>query len=238
MRHLESQALDRHASAVSGRNADPETGFALTLGRLGRLLGSLNIDRMIATVDGCPWSAHAGVLCVHRPHLTPSASRSQAARTPPKALYTAEERDRRDRSPWTLVQGILAPVQFLVFLVSLYFVLRYLATGSGLEIANASVVVKTLVLYTIMITGSIWEKVVFGRWLFAPVFFWEDVVSMLVLALHTSYLVALLAGGLAPAQMMTLALAAYAAYVVNAAQFVIKLRAARRGGAALAEGAQ
>ena len=41
-----------------------------------------------------------------------------------------------------------------------------------------------------MVTGAIWEKVVFGRYLFAPAFFWEDVFSMLVLALHTAYLVA------------------------------------------------
>ena len=40
-------------------------------------------------------------------------------RTPAQPLYTAEERLRRDASPWTLVQGVLAPVQFLVFLVSL-----------------------------------------------------------------------------------------------------------------------
>ena len=56
--------------------------------------------------------------------------------------------------------------------------------------------VKTLVLYTIMITGSIWEKEVFGRYLFAPAFFWEDVFSMLVLALHTAYLAALFTGWL------------------------------------------
>ncbi len=71
-------------------------------------------------------------------------------------------------------------------------VLRYLPTGEGLAAANASVVVKTLVLYTIMVTGSIWEKEVFGQYLFARPFFWEDVVSMVVLALHTAYLVALL----------------------------------------------
>jgi hypothetical protein len=50
---------------------------------------------------------------------------------------------------------------------------------------------EDLLLYTIMVTGCIWEKVVFGCWLFAPAFFWEDVFSMLVLALHTAYLVAL-----------------------------------------------
>ena len=73
--------------------------------------------------------------------------------------------------------------------------LRYLATGEGFAAATASVVVKTLCLYAIMITGSIWEKRVFGRYLFAPAFFWEDVFSMLVLALHTAYLAALPSAG-------------------------------------------
>lgn len=143
-------------------------------------------------------------------------------------LYTAEERARRDRSRWTLVQGILAPLQFIVFAVSVVLVLRYLLTGDGLAAATASIIVKTLVLYTIMITGSIWEREVFGVWLFAHAFFYEDLVSMLVLALHTAYLAALLLGWLAPREQMLLALAAYAAYLVNATQFVWKLRAARR----------
>lgn len=143
-------------------------------------------------------------------------------------LYTAEERRRRDASPWTLVQGILAPLQFAIFLVSLGLVLRYLATGEGLAAATVSVVAKTLALYAIMVTGSIWEKAVFGRYLFAPAFFWEDVFSMAVLALHTAYLAALFGALLAPREQMFLALAAYATYVINAAQFLLKLRAARR----------
>ena len=143
-------------------------------------------------------------------------------------LYTREERLRRDASRWTIVQGILAPVQFLVFLVSLALVLRYLATGAGLAAATASVVVKTLVLYAIMITGSIWEKAVFGRYLFARAFFWEDVVSILVLALHSAYLIALGGDLLDVRARFLLALAAYAAYVINAGQFLLKLRAARR----------
>lgn len=142
-------------------------------------------------------------------------------------LYTPEERRRRDESPWTLVQAILAPLQFFIFLVSLYLVIRYLATGEGELAATISIVVKTLVLYAIMVTGAIWEREVFGRYLFAPVFFWEDVFSMLVLALHTAYLFALVTGALETQGLMLLALAAYAAYVINAAQFVIKLRAAR-----------
>ena len=92
------------------------------------------------------------------------------------ALYSSEERKRRDESVWTVIQGVLAPLQFLVFLISLGLVLRTLGTGEGAFAADASIILKTLILYTIMITGSIWEKVVYGKWLFAPAFFWEDVL--------------------------------------------------------------
>ena len=110
------------------------------------------------------------------------------------------------------MQGVLAPIQFLLFAVSAALVVRFLATGDGLGVANLSVVAKTLALYAIMYTGALWEHDVYGRYLFAPAFYWEDVVSMVVIALHTAYLCAL---------------AAYAPYVVNAAHFVLKLRAAR-----------
>jgi 3-vinyl bacteriochlorophyllide hydratase len=144
-----------------------------------------------------------------------------------KPLYTAAERARRDASAWTLVQGILAPVQFLIFLVSLALVLRYLATGEGYWAATLSILAKTATLYLIMVTGAIWEKVVFGQYLLAPAFFWEDVFSFAVIALHTAYILALWTGALSPDGLMVLALAAYAAYAINAAQFVLKLRMAR-----------
>ncbi len=156
----------------------------------------------------------------------------QAASSKTKPLYTAEQKRLRDESVWTLVQGVLAPVQFLVFLVSLALVLRYLATGEGQSAATISIIIKTLTLYTIMITGAIWEKVVFGVYLFAEGFYWEDMVSMLVLALHTLYLFSLAYDWMDTQALMLLALAAYAAYVVNAAQFILKLRAARLQSAA------
>ena len=148
-------------------------------------------------------------------------------RQPQQGLYTEAERRRRDSSPWTLVQGILAPLQFVVFLISLVLVLRTMATGEGALAAHISIIAKTLVLYTIMVTGSLWEKDVFGKYLFAPAFFWEDVVSFGVIALHTAYLVCLLNGYLDERGLMWLALVGYAAYVTNAAQFLLKLRAAR-----------
>ncbi len=174
--------------------------------------------RIIDQLDCCPWGGAAGRRI---PPVNVQAARS---------LYTPEERRRRDASPWTIVQGVLAPAQFVVFLVSLGLVLRFLLTGEGEGAATASIVAKTLMLYAIMVTGSIWEREIFGRYLFAPAFYWEDVVSMLVLALHTAYLAALMSGALDTHGLMLLALAAYATYVVNAAQFIVKLRATRREG--------
>jgi 3-vinyl bacteriochlorophyllide hydratase len=146
-------------------------------------------------------------------------------------LYTPAQRAIRDTSPWTMVQAILAPLQFLVFAISLGLVGRYLATGQGYEIATFSIVAKTIILYVIMITGSIWEKVVFDEWLFADAFFWEDVFSMLVLGLQTLYLGALIFGWWDPKTQVLIALGAYVTYVINAAQFVWKLRMARLQGA-------
>ena len=185
-------------------------------------------EGLIERIAPAPWSASVG-----------AATRPRA----PRPLYTPEERVRRDRSPWTIVQGVLAPLQFLVFLASLTLVLRYLTQGTGHDAASWSVIVKTGVLYTIMITGAIWEKEVFGKWLFAPAFFWEDVFSMLVIALHTAYVAAAIMHWGDPRAQMMIALAAYATYVVNAAQFLVKLRAARmeaqsgRIGASLRAGA-
>jgi 3-vinyl bacteriochlorophyllide hydratase len=142
-------------------------------------------------------------------------------------LYTVEERARRDASRWTVVQGILAPAQFLAFAVSLVLVLRFLWTGEGYGAATVSILVKTGFLYLIMVTGAIWEKEVFGQYLFAPAFFWEDVFSFAVIALHTLYIYGLWTGAFTPHGLMVIALAAYTAYVINAGQFILKLRRAR-----------
>jgi 3-vinyl bacteriochlorophyllide hydratase len=175
------------------------------------------VDGWIDVIAPAPWSAHVGLHSIRR-------ARPHAVREP---LYTAQERARRDATIWTTVQAILAPLQFLAFAVSLVLVFRYLDTGRGYTLATVSILIKTAFLYGIMITGAIWEKVVFGKWLFARAFFWEDVFSMLVIALQTAYLAALLLHLGSPRDQMMIAIAAYAVYVVNATQFVLKLRAAR-----------
>ena len=142
-------------------------------------------------------------------------------------LYTREERERRDSTVWTVVQGVLAPVQFLVFLLSVFLICRYFLTGDGYMIATYSIVLKTIVLLIIMVTGAIWEKVVFGQYLMAPAFFWEDIVSFIVITLHLAYVGTLVAGYLTNEGKMVLALCAYGLYLVNAAQFLLKFRAAK-----------
>ncbi len=144
-----------------------------------------------------------------------------------KSLYTEAQRERRDATKWTTVQGVLAPVQFFVFLVSLGLVIRYLMTGDGYAIATASIVLKTLVLYAIMVTGAIWEKVVFGQYLLAPPFFWEDIVSFAVIFCHTLYLFLLFSGLTSENNLILVALLAYFIYTINAAQFLWKFRLAR-----------
>ncbi len=153
--------------------------------------------------------------------------KSTVTSRPRKRLYTEAQRARRDATVWTLVQGLLAPAQFLAFGVSLFLVLRYLATGSGYGAATVSILVKTTFLIVIMVTGAIWEKKVFGQYLFAPSFFWEDVFSFAVIGLHCAYVAMLWTNGLSPNGLMVLALTGYTAYVINAGQFIWKLRRAR-----------
>ena len=162
---------------------------------------------------------------IHRKPQQPT--RSFMPDSSPPVLYTPAQRARRDATAWTLVQGVLAPVQFLIFGVSLYLVVRSLQSGEHTDWALASVVLKTVVLYAIMVTGAIWEKVVFGQYLFAPAFYWEDVVSMGVLALHTAYLWVWWQGVWSATDQLLLALAAYGSYAINAAQYIRKLRMAR-----------
>ena len=216
--------------AASGWGASSASHESATNSGIGGMLEAW-MDR----VAPCPWGAHAGLSpwgvqygsAAYVGDSTQASGLKSASKTGSSMLYTPEERARRDASPWTLVQGVLAPLQFLVCAASLVLIVRYLTTGQGYALATASILLKTVALYGIMLTGSIWEKDVFGKWLFAPAFFWEDAISMVVIALQTTYVFALVTHWGTPAQQMLIAVAAYVAYAVNATQFLLKLRAAR-----------
>ncbi len=224
---MNSSDYETVIQSFGGVTREPAAGFPAeslsvitTPFRLARL-----VDNLTESLAPCVWQAHVGL------HPTTFQQARTRAKQP---LYSAEERRRRDATPWTLVQGVLAPLQFLAFAVSLGLVIRFMMTGDGYGVATVSILIKTILLYTIMITGSIWEKVVFGKWLFARAFFWEDAFSMLVLGLQTAYLLSLIFGWGDARQQMTIAIAAYGVYLINAAQFLLKLRAARLEGASSA----
>ncbi len=141
--------------------------------------------------------------------------------------YTAAQLTKRNESPWTQVQVILAPLQFLAFIISLILVIRYLVTGDGYTIANLSVLIKITLLWLITVTGMIWEKEVFGHWFLAPQFFWEDVGNAVAMFFHNLYFLAVWLDW-SPQSLMTLMLVAYISYLFNCVQFVNKGLQARR----------
>jgi 3-vinyl bacteriochlorophyllide hydratase len=125
------------------------------------------------------------------------------------------------------VQAILAPIQFLAFLVSFGFVIRYLTTGEGYDITNISVVIKITLLWAITITGMIWEKEIFGHYFLAKEFFWEDVGNAVAIVSHNLYFLAVALHWSREAVMMVM-LVAYCTYLINCTQFIVKgIRAGR-----------
>lgn len=138
--------------------------------------------------------------------------------------YTPEQLERRNASVWTKVQGILAPIQFVIFIAGLVVTLMYKA-GAGIDNfawVTVFVILKTLIFLLIFITGAFFEKDVFDEYVFAPEFFWEDVGSTVAIIIHLSYFV-LFYMGLDEDVLIWTALLAYLSYLINAAQFLLRL---------------
>ncbi|HMR66360.1 MAG TPA: 2-vinyl bacteriochlorophyllide hydratase [Anaerolineae bacterium] len=144
-----------------------------------------------------------------------------------QSTYTPAQLEKRNKSKWTLVQAILAPIQFLAFIISFALVVRYLVTGQGYMIATVSVLIKISLLWLITITGMIWEKEIFGQWFLAPQFFWEDVGNAVAMVLHNIYFLARWLGW-SHETIMMLMLVAYIAYLFNCTQFIMKGLQARK----------
>jgi 3-vinyl bacteriochlorophyllide hydratase len=139
------------------------------------------------------------------------------------SYYTAEQLERKAKTKWTLVQYIGAPIQILILFISLGFVLYTLFVADDLfVVTNFTIIFKTCFLYFMFITGMFWEKVVIGKYYLSQEFFWEDVMSTLVLILHTAYVAALLSGVSDHKALMIVILVAYFTVLVNAMQYLVK----------------
>jgi 3-vinyl bacteriochlorophyllide hydratase len=138
-----------------------------------------------------------------------------------KKHYSRELMDKRNNSIWTKVQMVLAPLQLLTFFISFALIVNYLTTGDGYTIANASVLLKILLMWLITVTGMFWEKEMYGKWFLAPEFFWEDAFNAVAMFTHNLYFVALFLGW-SHDSIMTLMLVAYVTYIINFAQFAYR----------------
>jgi 3-vinyl bacteriochlorophyllide hydratase len=133
--------------------------------------------------------------------------------------YTADQLERRARSKWTRVQIILAPIQFLIFLISFALVVNYLRSGQGYVIATVSVWIKIVLIWALTITGMLWEHDMFDHYFLAKEFFWEDVGNLIAILTHNAYFVAIWLGADEQTQMWVMVVA-YLSYLINAVQFV------------------
>lgn len=143
-------------------------------------------------------------------------------------MYTPDQLRRREASRWTKVQIVLAPVQFLAFILSFALVIRYLATGEGYWVATVSVWVKIGLIWALTITGMLWEYDMFDHYFMAKEFFWEDVGNLIAIITHNLYFVAVWMGASRPMVMWVMVFA-YLTYLLNAGQFVARgVRSARQ----------
>jgi 3-vinyl bacteriochlorophyllide hydratase len=149
--------------------------------------------------------------------------------------YTPEQLRIRNSSVWTTVQLTLAPIQFLVFIGGVVITALYSAgTIQDFAWVTYAILVKTLFFIILFATGAIWEKEVFGMWVFSPEFFWEDVGSTIAIAVHFLYFV-FAAMNSSKEILVWAAYAAYFTYVANAAQYLIRIYLEKRNEARLKE---
>ena len=143
-------------------------------------------------------------------------------------MYTADQLARRERSKWTRVQIILAPIQFVAFLISFGLVIHYLLTGQGYLITTVSIWVKISLIWALTITGMLWEYDMYDHYFMAKEFFWEDLGNLIAILTHNAYFVAKWVGA-DERTVMWVMVFAYVTYLFNAAQFVVRgIRPARQ----------
>lgn len=138
-------------------------------------------------------------------------------------MYTPDQLVRRERSKWTRVQIILAPIQFIAFLISFGLVIRYLylGTGDGYWAATISIWVKIALIWALTITGMLWEYDMYDHYFMAKEFFWEDLGNLIAILTHNAYFVAKWVGA-DESTVMWVMVFAYITYLFNAAQFVVR----------------
>ncbi len=131
-------------------------------------------------------------------------------------------RSRRAASIWTTIHPLFAIGQLLAFFVSLGLLIAYFRHAVPFHTVHVSVLIKIGLMVGAVISGSFWERDVFGWWWFAPEFLAEDVMTLMVFVLQLTYLAMtwLHPGRMGP--IVAVLCFAYAVYVANVAQYIHK----------------
>ncbi|ACF15167.1 2-vinyl bacteriochlorophyllide hydratase [Chloroherpeton thalassium ATCC 35110] len=137
--------------------------------------------------------------------------------------YTPEQLRKRNNSVWTKVQLYLAPIQFVVFIIGVILtVMYYHGALEDFSIVTWALLIKTLFLVVLFVTGAFFEKEIFDIWVFSPEFLWEDIGSSIATTVHFLYFILAYMGKSEDVLVWT-AFAAYFSYVVNAIQYLVRI---------------
>ena len=129
-------------------------------------------------------------------------------------------RDRRAASIWTMIHPIFAIGQLLAFVVSVGLLIAYLRHGVSFHALHVSVLTKIGLMVGAVVTGSLWERDVFGYWWFAPEFLFEDVMTLIVFIMQLSYLLMVFTHPNDMRAILGILVLAYAVYLANVAQYI------------------
>ena len=136
-------------------------------------------------------------------------------------MYTAEQLAQRQKSRWTPVMMVGGMVQFLVFVVSFYLVVRFLTTDQGYAVTQITILVNIALLWFNTVVGMLWEKEMYNHYFMAREFFWEDFVNLIALITHNAYFIALWLNW-ERQNIMILILFAYFTYLINFGQWIVR----------------
>ena len=141
-------------------------------------------------------------------------------------------RDRRQASVWTLIHPLFAIGQLLAFFVSVGVFVAYLRGAVPFHAVHVSVLVKIGLMVGAVLSGSFWERDVFGYWWFAPEFLFEDVMTLIVFISQLSYLAMVALHPHLMKPILGILGFAYFVYVANVAQYIHRTQTMKKETAA------
>jgi 3-vinyl bacteriochlorophyllide hydratase len=135
---------------------------------------------------------------------------------------TPEQRERKRKSVWTIAHLPFALGQLMAFFVSVVFLIGFFRGTATFEALHTSVLVKIGLMAGALITGSLWEHDVYGKWWFAPEFFLEDLMTFNVVLLQGAYLYYMYVVHAPIGTLTGLLVAGYTVYLINVVQYIVR----------------